>query len=222
MSPKMTTSYFTTGVSALFEMSTADARRILPGHLQPIEVRPQRSILNVTAFHFRDSPVGPHAELVLSVVVPPLAGKWNSFPKAGFFPFLSATTSAVSRRDREQRLRIPTYPHDIDMQFAEWADRLTVKVISEDRPVLDLTVTQHEWSSTTHLLHTFMMDGERRLKADVQVTGRYTMHEHESGNVALHRHPITSALTLDEVAPYPFREHWLKEGYEVFHPVESI
>lgn len=218
----MTTSYFTTGVSALFEMATSDAERILPAHLQPIEVRPQRSILNVSAFHFRDAPVGPHAELVLSVVVPPLTGKWTSFPKAGFFPFLSATTSAVARRDREKRLRIPTYPHNIDMQFVERSDRVTVKVTGDEMPVLDVTVTQHEWSSTTHLLHSFMMDGERRLKADVQISGRYTMHEKESGHMVLHRHPVTSALTLDDVSPYPFREHWLKEGYEVFHPAESI
>lgn len=218
----MTTSYFTTGISALFEMSTSDAERILPAHLQPIEVRPQRSILNVSAFHFRDAPVGPHAELVLSVVVPPLTGKWTSFPKAGFFPFLSATTSAVARRDREKRLRLPTYPHDIDMQFVERTDRVTVKVSSGGTPVLDITVTQHEWSSTTHLLHSFMMDGERRLKADVQISGRYTMHEKESGHMLLHHHPVTSALNLAEVSPYPFREHWLKEGYEVFHPAESI
>lgn len=218
----MTTSYFTTGISALCEMSTADAERILPNHLQPIEVRPQRSILNVTAFHFRDSPIGAHAELILSVVVPPLTGNWTTVPKAGFFPFVSATTSAVSRRDREQRLRLPTYPHDIDIRFVEWSDRVAVKVTSEGEPVLDVTVTQHEWSSNTHLLHSFMMDGERRLKADVQISGRYTMHEQERGRIALHRHPITSALTLEEVSPYPFREHWLKEGYEVFHPAESI
>jgi len=95
-------------------------------------------------------------------------------------------------------------------------------VTSEGEPVLDVTVTQHEWSSNTHLLHSFMMDGERRLKADVQISGRYTMHEQERGRIVLHRHPITSALTLEEVSPYPFREHWLKEGYEVFHPAESI
>lgn len=218
----MTTSYFTTGVSALFEMATADADRILPNHLQPIEVRPQRSILNVTAFHFHESPVGPHAELLLSVVVPPLTRQWTSFPKAGFFPFLSATTSAVSRRDRRQRLRIPTYPHDIDVHFVEWADRLTVRIVSEEAPVLDVTVTQHEWSSATHLLHTFMVDGERRLKADLQIAGRYSMHEYERGHLTLHRHPITSALTLEEVSPYPFREHWLKDGYEVYHTAEPI
>ena len=44
---------------------------------------------------------------------------------------------------------------------------------------MDLTVTQHKWESTTHLLHTFMMDGTRRLKANLQISGRYTVRETE-------------------------------------------
>ena len=48
---------FTTGVSAFFEMPTSDARRILPEHLQPVEVRHERSILAVTAYPNRTSPV---------------------------------------------------------------------------------------------------------------------------------------------------------------------
>jgi hypothetical protein len=215
-------SYFSTGVSALFEMATSDAERILPGHLQPIEVRPQRSILNVSAFHFRESEVGPFAELVFSVVVPPVVGTWARHPKAGFYPFLTATSSAASRRLREERLRVSTYPHDIDAQFIERLDRVRIRIGAQGMPVVDVTVTQHLWSSSTHLLQSHMMDGQRRLKADVQISGRYTMHEQERGRLTLFPHPMTEGLTLDEVSPYPFREHWLKEGFELFHPVEAL
>lgn len=218
----MSKSYFSTGVSALFEMATADAERILPRQLQPIEVRPQRSILNVSAFHFRESEVGPFAELVFSVVVPPVVGSWARHPKAGFYPFLTATSSAASRRLREEHLRIATYPDDIDAQFIERADRIRVRIGSRRLPAVDLTVTQHTWSSTTHLLQSHMMDGERRLKADVQISGRYTMHEQERGRMTLFPHPMTSGLTPGEVSAYPFREHWLKEGFELFHPVEAL
>ena len=88
--------------------------------------------------------------------------------------------------------------------------------------MVDLSVTPHVWHSTTHLLHTFMMDGSRRLKADLQVSGRYTVHEQERGRMELFDHPMTDGLTLAEVSPYPFREHWLKEGCELFHPVENL
>ena len=219
---RVSKSYFSTGVSALFEMPTSDAERILPAHLQPIEVRTQRSILNVTAFHFRDSEVGPYAELVFSVVVPPVVGSWARHPKAGFFPFVSATSSEASRRLRADRLRIPTYPADIDAQFIERADQVRIRIRAEDQPVVDLTVTQHIWGSTTHLLQSHMMDGEQRLKADLQISGRYSMHEQERGRITLYPHLMTAALTLGDVSPYPFREHWLKEGLELFHPVEAL
>ncbi len=218
----MSKAYFTTGVSALFEMATADAERILPSHLQPIEVRPQRSILNVTAFHFRESEVGPYAELILSVVVPPLIGRWRHHPKAGFYPFIAATSSETSRAHLYERMRVPMHPENLDLQLIERDGELRIRAWAEQSPVVDLTVTQHKWHSSTHLLHSFTMDGDRRLKADVQIHGRYTMHEHERGRITLFDHPITSMLTLDEVARYPFREHWLKEGYELVHPLESL
>ena len=214
--------YFTTGVSALFEMATSDATRILPPHLQPIEVRPQRSILNVTAFHFRESEVGPYAELMFSVVVPPLVHDWGRHPKGAFFPFLAATSSEESRKHRSRRLRIPHFCDPIDVRFIERSDQLRIQVWASDQPVVDLTVTQHEWQSSTHLLHSFMMDGSQRLKADVEISGHYTMHEQERGRMTLHHHAMTQALTLEEVSPYPFREHWLKEGCEDFGIMEVL
>lgn len=218
----MSTAYFTTGVSSLFEMSTADARRILPDHLEPVEVRPQRSILNISAFHFRDSEVGPYAEILFSVVVPPLVGGWTRHPKAGFFPFMAATSSDASRELLQRDLRIPTYPGAIDARFVERPSDMRVQVWCEDAPVVDLSVTVHRWHDTTHLLHSYMMDGDRRLKADVRISGTYSMHEHESGRLNLFPHPLTSDLTVEEVSVSPFREHWLKEGTEIFSPLETL
>jgi hypothetical protein len=214
--------YFTSGVSAFFEMATTDAERILPPHLQPIEVRPQRSILNVTAFHFRESEIGPYAELTFSVVVPPVVGSWIRHAKGGFYPFIAATSSEASRRHRSERFCIPHYEKDIEAHFIEKSDELRVKVWGENKPIVDMTVTQHLWKSTTHLLHGFMMDGQQRMKADIQITSDYTVHEHERGRMLLHDHPMTRGLTLEEVSPCPFREHWFKEGTEVFHPLEIL
>jgi len=213
---------FTTGVSAFFEMPTSDARRILPEHLQPVEVRHERSILAVTAFQFRESMAGPYAELMLSVIVPPVPGRWGQHPKAGFYPFLAATSSEASRRHRSEDFRIPHLAEDIDVQFVESAGALRTSVWSRSGPIVDLSVTQYKWESTTHLLHTFMMHGTQRYKANIQITGRYTVHENERGRMTLHHHPMTTALTLEEISPYPFREHWLKEGVELFHPLETL
>ena len=40
--------------------------------------------------------------------------------------------------------------------------------------------------------------------------------------MTLYHHPMTTALTLDEISSCPFREHWLKDGVELFHPLETL
>jgi hypothetical protein len=108
---------FRTGVSAFFEMATADAQAVLPDYLEPIEVRHQRSVLSVTAFLFEESEVGPYTELMFSVVVPPMVAAWGRHAKAGFCPFFAATSSAEARRMRSERLHFPYLDEDIDAQF---------------------------------------------------------------------------------------------------------
>ena len=83
-------------------------------------------------------------------------------------------------------------------------------------------MTVYSWRPSNHLLQSFMMDGETRLKSNVEISGTYSMHEHESGNLTLHPHAITKDLTLEEVSQSPFREHWLKEGQETFSPPETL
>lgn len=213
---------FHTGVSAFFDMATSDARALLPGHLEPIEVTHQRSVLSVTAFLFDDSVVGPYTELMFSVVVPPTVAQWGRHAKAGFFPFLAATSSAEARRIKAERFHFPYHEQSIDAQFIETDDRLRVRIFGAGDPILDLSVTPGAWETTTHLLQGFMMNGEQRLRATLQISGDYTVHEEEAGQMMLFPHQITSELLTQEVSPQPFREHWFKNGTEVFHQLETI
>jgi len=213
---------FRTGVSAFFEMTTADARAILPDHLEPIEVRHQRSVLSVTAFLFDDSVVGPYTELMFSVVVPPMVAEWGKHAKGGFFPFLAATSSAEARRIKSERFHFPYHDEDIDAQFIETDQRVRVRVFGGRQPIVDVSVTQGSWETTTHLLQGFMMNGEERLRTVLQISGDYTMHENEQGAMTLFPHPMTASLFPGEVPEYPFREHWFKNGTEVFHQLETF
>jgi hypothetical protein len=213
---------FVTGVSAFFDMATRDARAVLPEHLEPIEVTHQRSVLSVTAFLFDDSVVGPYAELMFSVIVPPMVAQWGQHAKAGFFPFLAATSSAEARRIKSERFHFPYHEQCIDAQFVETDDRVRIRVFGGDAPILDLSVTPGAWETTTHLLQGFMVNGQERLRTTLQISGDYTVHENEAGQMTLFPHPITSDLLRHEVAPYPFREHWFKNGTEVFHQLERF
>lgn len=213
---------FKSGVSAFFEMATADAREVLPDHLEPIEVTHQRSILSVTAFLFDDSVVGPYTELMFSVIVPPMVAEWGQHAKAGFFPFLAATSSAEARRIKSERFHFPYHPDDIDAQFIETNEKLRVRVFGGGDPIMDLSVTQGEWETTTHLLQGFMMNGDQRLRTTLQISGDYTVHENELGEMKLFPHAMTAEHFLCEVSGSTFREHWFKNGTEVFHELETF
>ena len=213
---------FRTGVTALFEMATEEVRLVLPPHLEPIEVRHQRSVIAVTAFLFEESEVGPFTELMFSVVVPPVVAAWGKHAKAGFCPFLGATSSEESRKQRSERFHFPYLNEQIDAQFIESNGTLRVRALSGGKPVVDMSVTQHSWAASSHLVQGFMMNGAQRLKATLQISGEYTMHENERGSMKLYPHPLTQKLIEGDVSPYPFREHWFKNGTEVFHSLETI
>ena len=213
---------FHTGVGAFFWMATSDARAILPEHLHPFETPHQRSILSVTAFLFDDSVVGPYTELMFSVIVPPMAAKWGEHAKGGFFPFLAATSSEEARRIKAERFHFPYHEDDIDAQFIETDDRLRVRVFGDEKPILDMSVTPGEWENTSHLLQGFMMNGDERLMTHLQISSDYTVHEREEGRMRLFPHEITEKYLLEDVSEYPFREHWFKNGTEVFHKLETL
>jgi hypothetical protein len=213
---------FRTGVSGFFEMDTADALAVLPSYLQPIEVRHQRSIMAVTAFLFEEGGFGPYTELMFSVVVPPLVAEWGQHAKAGFYPFLAATSSAQARRLRQERLHFRYLDEDIDAQFIESDDRLRVRAWGGGAPIVDFSVTQGAWAPTSHLLQGFTVCGGERYRTTVQISGEYTVHENEQGSMKLFSHPFTESLLSSEVSAYPFREHWFKNGTEVFHTMETF
>ena len=151
-----------------------------------------------------------------------MVAAWGEHAKAGFYPFLAATSSEEARRRRSDRFHFPYLGEDIDAQFIETTDRLRVRAWGGDEPIVDFSVTQHAWESTSHLLQGFMMNGEERLRANLQISGQYTVHENERGNMTLFPHPMTAVLLQHEVPKFPFREHWFKNGTEVFHSLETF
>jgi hypothetical protein len=48
------------------------------------------------------------------------------------------------------------------------------------------------------------------------------VHENELGEMKLFPHAMTAEHFLGEVSGSPFREHWFKNGTEVFHELETF
>ena len=215
--------YFNNGLSCLFEMPTSDAKRLLPSHLQPIEVQHQRSVLSVTAFDFFEGDGGVYQELVLSILVPPLVKPGDSLPKAALYPFIVATSTEYGRKEGIERWRLPHLMLDIDMEFTEGEGELSVAVSAEGDPVCEMSGTSHEFEPAELFFHSFMSDDTGNFKSNLTMRGEgYSEHEFERGSLTLHEHEMTAGLTIDEIADYPFREQWMKGGVEIFTPLEHV
>lgn len=209
-------------VGAFFEMSTADARRILPAHLEPVEVQHTRSILAVLAFEFTESEVGSYDELVLAIITPPRVEPGKPLPKAAFFPFMVATSTEASREHAIERWHLPHFMKDLDFDFDESDDRMGLVVSDEGSPVLELAVTSHDFGAATNPYHCFMVDGDDRYKVNIFMGAPHSEHEFERGELNLHRHPVTEALSIGEVDTWPFREEWYRSGVQTFEELEEI
>ena len=95
---------YTHAISGFFEFPTENARRILPSHLEPVELHHGTSIFSMTAFDFTESMVGAYGEVVMSVIVAPLVKPGERLPKSAFYPYLVATTTQGRARPRHRAL----------------------------------------------------------------------------------------------------------------------
>ncbi|NNM04209.1 MAG: hypothetical protein HKO65_03830 [Gemmatimonadetes bacterium] len=219
---RLTTYEFKHCIGAMFEMSTADARKILPSHLQPLEVQHTRSVLAVLAFQFTDSEAGAYDEVVLSVVTPPRVEPGKPLPQAAFYPFMLATSTGAAREHAIERWALPHYMKDLDFSFDEVDGQMKVGVYDDGSPVLELTVTEHSFQGVNYPYHCFMTRGDERLKVNIFMNAAHSQHEEETGELILHPHPMTDPLNIDEVSSYPFREEWYGSGIQTFEEVEQI
>ena len=213
---------FSNAVGAFFEMSTEDARQILPTHLEPVEVQHTRSILALTAFHFTESMVGPYDEVVLSIIVPPRVNPGQPLPKAAFYPFIVGTNTEASRLHAIERWHLPHYMADLDISLEEGDDRMDVHVSEGNKPVLDFHVTPYAFQPVRHLYNSYMVNGEGRYKVNIYMEGPHSEHEEENGELILHDHPFNRALSRPEVSRNAFREQWLKGGVQTFEEMEKF
>lgn len=205
-----------------FEMPTSDARKLLPGHLQPVEPQHSRSIFAITCFEFTDSPVGAYNEVVLAVISPPMVEAGKPLPKAGFYPFMVGTTSAASRQHAIERWHLPHYMKDLDIDFSPADGEMVVTVQDDGSPVLSLMVTDHEYVPAKNLYNCYMADPEGHYKANIYMEAPHSEHEDERGSIQLHPHALTAGLTLGDITTTPFREEWYREGMQTFEPLERI
>ncbi len=214
---------YANAISGFFEFPTDNARRILPRHLEPVELHHGTSIFSLTAFDFTESEVGAYGELVMSVIVSPLVKPGERLPKSAFYPYLVATTTRAAREHAIERWHLPHFMADVSIAFTPGPGSLSVAVRTHDgAAVAEMTVHDHSWAPVSHLYQSFMKDDQGAFLANIVMEGGQSEHEDERGKLVLHDHEINSALQIEDVWDVPFRELWMRSGVQTFDPLIQL
>ena len=214
--------HYRDAIGGFFEFPTENARAILPPDLQPVEPHHGSSVLSVMAFDFTDSPVGAYGELILSVLVAPRVEPGGVWPRSAFAPFRLGTTTRESREHAIERWHLPHYMQDISITWERGDGHITVHASDNGQPIVDMTVTEHEWSKVEHPYQAFMHDDEGDYSSTIVMAGQFSENEEERGGITIHSQAMTDLLADWEVDVTPFRELWMKSGVQTFHPLRHL
>jgi hypothetical protein len=213
---------YSNAISGFFEFPTENARRILPPHLEPVELHHGTSIFSMTAFDFTKSEVGAYGEAVMSVIVSPLVKPGERLPKSAFYPYLVATTTKAARDHAIERWHLPHWMEDVEMSFTRDGSRITAKVKADGESVAELTISDHSWNPVSHLYQSFMKNDDGAYLANIVMEGDQSEHEEETGLLVLSDHPFNRDLVISDVYEIPFRELWMRGGMQTFDPLIQL
>lgn len=214
--------HFRTAIGGFFEFPTENAVRILPPHLQPVEPHHGQSVLSVMAFDFHDSMVGAYGEIILSVHVAPRIAPGDALPRAAFYPFLLGTTTQASREHAIERWHLPHFMDDIELTFDRGPHDIRIATAHRGTPILDMHLTDHTWEEASHRYQCLMHDADGSYMSTIIMEAPFSESEEERGGLTIHRHEMTQALDLDGINTTPFRELWMREGVQTFHPLQRL
>jgi hypothetical protein len=214
--------HFRDAIGGFFEFPTENARTILPPELQPIEPHHGSSVLSVMAVDFHDSPVGEYGELILSILVAPRIEPGHPWPRSAFWPFRLGTTTTESREHAIERWHLPHYMQDISIAWERGDGHITINATDAGEPIVDMTVTEHEWSTVTHPYQAFMYDEDGAYTSTIEMAGQFSENEEERGGIVIHGQAMTNLLSDWEVDVTPFRELWMRDGLQTFHPLQQL
>lgn len=205
-----------------FEFPTENARKLLPPFMSPVETRHDRSVLSVMVFDFSGSLVGEYGELVLSVPVAPRIVAGRPMPRAAFFPFLIGTTTRASREHAIELWHLPHFMDDIELECTVGEHEIRASAVHGGNKILDMHITDHQWETVEHHYQAFEHDSTGTYMATMAMNAQFTENDEERGSIEIYPHAFTSGIDADGLNTTPFRELWMRDGFQTFQPLEKI
>jgi len=210
---------FRAAIGAYFHVDTNIVRSWLPNGLVPLEARPGHSVFALTSFDFIDSEVGPYAEVVLSVLVPPFASRNGDLPHAATFPIVLLTTTAASAAHNGERWYLPGFERPMKIELLQAEDRRILRVSDEGKPLLTLSVKRNGAAPTSRLFQVFTTNKGVLHRANVRFIGDLDEHQDETGHLELFPHAVTDRLSNALLDDLPIVEQSMDSGEEQYADV---
>ena len=214
--------HFRHAIGGFFEIPTANARKILPPHLHPVEPHHGQSVLSVMAFDFHNSMVGAYGELILSVLVMPRVEPGLVLPRSAFYPFQLGTTTKAARDHAIERWHLPHFMQYIDLSFDAKPGAIRIGAAQGGHPIVEMRITDFDWEKVSHRYQCFMHDASGSYMSTIVMDADFSENEEERGDITIHQHAFTSDIDRAGVNTTPFRELWMRDGLQTFHPLETL
>jgi hypothetical protein len=214
--------HFRDAIGGFFEFPTENARAILPPDLQPVEPHHGSSVLSVMAFDFHDSPVGRVRRADPVGARRPARRAGGRLAALGVLPVPPRHHHARVARARHRALA-PAALHAGHLAAWERGDgHITIHAADRGQPIVDMTITEHEWSKVEHPYQAFMHDEDGAYSSTIVMAGQFSENEEERGGITIHSQAMTDLLEDWEVDVTPFRELWMRDGRQTFHPLQQL
>ncbi|MGH7721001.1 MAG: hypothetical protein ACREON_19410 [Gemmatimonadaceae bacterium] len=214
--------HFRDAFAGLFEFPTDNARALIPPELQPVESHHGVSVLAVMVLDFTQSMVGAYGEVVFGVMVAPLIQPGTPMPRSAFYPFILGTTTREAREHAIERWHLPHHMQNVDVRVDRGERESRIHVSEQGSPIVELTIAEYEWRSVETHFQSFMSDDQGFYTSSIVMAGEFSEHEEERGSLRLHPHPMTGAIAIEDVSTVPFREQWMRNGVQSFHPLQKL
>jgi hypothetical protein len=111
---------------------------------------------------------------------------------------------------------------DISIAWERGDGHITIHATDRGQSIVDMTVTEHEWSTVEHRYQAFMNDDEGAYSSTIVMQGQFSENEEERGGIQIGSQAMTDLLEDWEVDVTPFRELWMKNGKQTFHPLQQL
>ncbi|MBN2370767.1 MAG: hypothetical protein JXO72_09775 [Vicinamibacteria bacterium] len=211
---------FARAVIGFFELPIENARRILPEHVEPIEMHHGATVLSVSAFDFRLEGGFEYQQILMSVVVAPcIRDGVGDYPRSALYAFAAAASHHLAREEAASRWRLPQWNEDVTVVFEEREHSISAHAADAGGPILDLTVSDYRWEPESGFYQCLMADTSGLYMACFTVEGKQSEHEEGTGMLRLHDHPFNRDLDATEIDGAPIREVWIRNGAQIFDPL---